>query len=182
MFCISYRVYNTATVRSEICNDTISVRLISYLWFVANRRSRVRMWTRIYVFWIDSLLSISVPPGGDSLVRIAKRLLSVWSVNTGSISGRGKIMFFSAYHPDQLWRVSILLCSSYFSGVKRLWCETCCLHSSSVHTKIAWSYASTLPHVFMLCCLTECRGNFTFIFSASREVLCYSSFRNDFLQ
>jgi hypothetical protein len=54
-------------------------------------------------------------------------------------------------------------------------------HSSSVQIKIAWSYASTQFHVSMLWCVTECRDNFTFIFSVSREMLCYSSFRIDFL-
>jgi len=72
-------------------------------------------------------------------------------VVTRPIPGRGYKFFSSPLHPDWLWGP----CSLLSNG-----CEVD--HSPLPWAKVknVWSYTSTPPHVFMMCCLVKHRDNF----------------------
>jgi hypothetical protein len=81
----------------------------------------------------------------------------------GSITSRGKRLFSSPRHPDQLWGSSIVLSNGYwrlFPGVREAWHEAD--HSPTSHAKAKNGRAMPpLSHVFIVWCLTEHRENFT---------------------
>jgi hypothetical protein len=77
-----------------------------------------------------------------------------WTVRgLGFDSLQRQRLFCSVQRPGLLWALLVLMSSVY--RVERLGREADHLHPSTTGVKDRWSYTSTIPHVFVVCCLIK---------------------------